>query len=73
MDEECCRLCGELIGDGGDGLCESCFFSNADPEWIQEHYPHLLDDADESDDDPQPRKRPRHAPRPKSARVNAAI
>ena len=63
MDEECCRLCGDVIdAGGGDGLCESCYFVHADPEWIREHYPHLLaDDADESADDSQPQRRSHHA------------
>lgn len=40
MDEECCRLCGaEIDENGGDGLCEACYFAHADPAWLAEHYP----------------------------------
>ncbi len=71
MDEECCRLCGDVIGaDGGDGLCCECYFGNADSEWIREHYPHLLF---ESADDHKPRKRLPNATRSKSARVTAMV
>lgn len=74
MDADCCRLCGDVIdANGGDGLCSECYFSNADVEWLAEHYPHLLaDDADDSADDPKPRRNPHsqrshhHAQRPKS-------
>ena len=62
MNAEHCRLCGEPIDEnGGDGLCAECYFDNADSEWLAEHYPWLLDDAEESADDSQPQRRSRHA------------
>ncbi|HRW66062.1 MAG TPA: hypothetical protein P5032_09995 [Candidatus Competibacter sp.] len=80
MDAEHCRLCGDVIDEnGGDGLCSECYFSNADVEWLAEHYPHLLaDDAEESADS-NPRRNPhslrsrRHAPRSKSIIVAATV
>ena len=50
INEEHCRLCGEVVDDsGGDGLCEACYFAHADPEWIREHYPWRQDEPDDSD------------------------
>ena len=50
MNEEHCRLCDEVIDEnGGDGLCEACFFAHADPAWLQEHYPWRQDEPDDSD------------------------
>ena len=63
-----CNACSEDfdLDDLADGLCEDCYFVHADPEWVAEHYPHLLEGGGDS----EPRAEPRRKPKPHRKAAN---